>query len=150
MKIKQTLLLWTLLFSLCGSFFAASVTVSAESCDGVDTSIIHCDKNTKLVCADGTAPAADGKCTDGSSPTADVTTTGVWSLLLIVINFLTAGISVVAIGGIAYAAVLYASAGGSVEQVKKAVKIIMNIIAGAVMYALAWSLLNWLIPGGAF
>ena len=149
MKIKQTLLLLTLILSLCGSFFVAGA-VSAAQCAGVETSVIECDDNAK--CADGSTVDADtGKCADGKSPvTTDVKDTGVWSLLLIVINIMTAGIGVVALGGIAYAAVIYASAGGSVEKVRQAIKIIMNVVIGAVMYAIAYSLLNWLIPGGAF
>jgi hypothetical protein len=70
--------------------------------------------------------------------------------LILVINILTAGVGIAAIGGIVYGAVLYTTAGGSQEQVKKAISIITNVVIGIVAYALMWALLNFLIPGGVF
>jgi hypothetical protein len=69
---------------------------------------------------------------------------------LLAINILTAGVGVAAVGGIVYGAVLYTSAGGSQEQVKKAVGIITNVVIGVVAYALMFSVLNFIIPGGLF
>ncbi len=80
----------------------------------------------------------------------DVEDNGVWKLLLIAINLLTAGIGVVAVGGIVYASILYASAEDKNEQVSQAKQIITNVVIGLVMFILMWSLLNFIIPGGVF
>jgi hypothetical protein len=49
-----------------------------------------------------------------------------------------------------YGAVLYTSAGGNQEQVKKARTIFTNVAIGIIAFAAMWSLLNWLVPGGVF
>jgi len=76
--------------------------------------------------------------------------TGVWSLLLTVINIMTAGVGVLALAGIIYGAVLYTSAGGNPEQVKKARTIFTNVVIGVIAFAAMYTLLNFLVPGGVF
>ncbi len=128
---KQTkLFVATVLASALVFVFAASFVspVAAAECDGVDTAIISCEKND--------AEGAEG--------------TAVWRLLIMVINILTAGIGVLALAGIVYGSILYTSAGGSPEQVKKAMGIIQNVIIGVVAYAGMYALLQFLIPGGVF
>ena len=98
-----------------------------------------CETNTSIIKCDNVDVTKDG-----------VQNTGLWSLLLTAINLLTAGVGVVAIAGIIYASILYTSAGGSQEQVKKAMGIITNVVIGIVAYALMYSGLNFLIPGGIF
>ena len=166
MKIKQTILLVTLFLG----FFSFFVTTpaSAATCGGVETSIIDCDQTG--ICKDGTSPYegiepktdkeraqyfADndhyyGKCKDGSTPDTSTDQNGIWGILFLVINILTAGIGVVAVGGIVYGSILYASAGGSADQVKKARTIIINVVIGIVAYALMYALLNFIVPGGVF
>lgn len=131
MKIKQTIKTLVVGALLLVSGFALMVPTptSAESCGGVQTAIIHCDQTGK-----------------GS----DVSNTGVWGVLLLAINILTAGVGIAAVGGIIYGAIMYTSAGGSPEQVKKAMTIITNVVIGVVAYALMFSVLNFLIPGGLF
>lgn len=103
-------------------------TASTDGCAGVETSIIKCD-------------AANG---------GDLKDNGVWALLLIAINILTAGIGIAAVGGIVYGAVLYTSAGDKAEQVKKAIGIITNVVIGVLAYVAMYALLQFLIPGGVF
>lgn len=93
-----------------------------QSCGNADTSIISCD--------------------DGVD--------GVWALLMIAINILTAGVFIAAIGGVVYGSILYTSAGGNQEQVKKARTILTNVVIGMVAFAMMFALLQWLIPGGLF
>lgn len=128
MRLKQTARIITLaaVFALGGLLFAGPA-VAAE-CGSVQTSIINCEQ--------------DG----GSTPQE----TGVWGILLLVINILTAGVGVVAVGGIVYASILYISAGGSGEQTKKALGIIANVVIGVLAYALMYAVLNFLVPGGLF
>jgi len=139
MKIKQTIktlvagffvLALVAVASPAASTFAAADTPGNNGC-GVDTAIITCT-DTVDVRQDG------------------VENTAVWGLLLLAINILSAGVGVVAIGGVVYGSILYTSAGGNPEQVKKAMGIITNVVIGVVAYALMFSVLNFLIPGGLF
>lgn len=127
MKIKQTLLTFAAI-TMIGSFVFAGTTVLAqEQCAGVDTSIIKCD--------------------DAGDSTQE---TGVWYLLIIALNILTAGVGIAAVGGLVYAAVLYASARESADQVQKAKTIIRDVVIGLVAYAGMYLIINFLIPGGIF
>lgn len=133
MIVKQKIkVLFISLAVILGSL-SSSVLISKSSyadCGGVPTAIINCGQ-------------------DGSDNT-NIKSSGIWGILLIVINILTAGIGIAAVGGIAYGSVLYASAGGSPDQVKKARGIITNVVIGIIAYALMYSLLNFIIPGGIF
>ena len=111
----------------------ANVQASCEPakqkcCGNVATSIIQCDQ-------------------DGGDKIEE---TGVWGILIIAINILIAGVGVLALAGIIYGSVLYTSAGGSAEQVKKAMGIFTNVVIGVLAFAAMWVLLNFLVPGGAF
>ena len=74
----------------------------------------------------------------------------IYKLLIGVLNILTAGIGIAAVGGIAYGALLYTTAENKPEQTKKAIGIITNVVIGLVAYALMYVFLNFLIPGGVF
>ena len=99
-------------------------------CGGVTTAIINCEQ------------------TGGDD--APIEETGAWGILLLAINILTGLIALAAVLGIVYASIMYASAGGSVEQTKKAMGIITNVVIGIVAYALMYAGINFLIPGGIF
>lgn len=90
------------------------------------------------------------KCNNVDVSKGDYKNTGLWSILITVINILTVGVGVVALGGIVYGSVLYTSAGGNQEQVKKAMGIFTNVVIGVIAFAGMWALLNFLIPGGVF
>lgn len=111
-----------------------------------------------------TAIAAD--CTDdahccGGQPTSGIIScpqdggggakeSGVWGVLLIALNILTAGIGILAVGAIVFAAILYSSSQDDASQVKHAKDIIKNVVIGLVVYGAMYLLLNFLIPGGIF
>jgi len=147
MKIKQTILVFALLIGfssffvapfvsaaagdICGSgIYAKTLTEGQSCCAGKPTSIISCD-------------VTGGR-------TKDPTQTGIWALLILVLNILTAGVIVAALGGVVYGSILYTTAGGSPDQVKKARTIIGNVIVGILVYALMYSFMNFIIPGGLF
>ena len=69
-------------------------------------------------------------------------------LIKIAITVLTVLIGIVATGGIAYAAVLYASARDNQSQVTESITIIRNIVIGLLLYGFTIVIINWLIPGG--
>lgn len=93
-----------------------------------------------------------GKCKDGSvpQPSEGIKASGVWGILLLVLNILVAGVGIAAVAGIVYASILYTSAGGNAEQTKKAMTMITNVVIGVVAFALMYAGLNFLIPGGLF
>lgn len=70
------------------------------------------------------------------------------SLITIAVSVLSVLIGIVAVGGIAYAAILYASASDDQKKVSEARTIIRNIIIGLLLYGFTIAIINWLIPGG--
>lgn len=129
--------------------------------------ITHIVKYSIVVCAlfivpvlalSSTVSAADLECSvlpDSICGEAkdDVNTaedSAIWSILKLVINIMTAGVAVLAVGGLVWGAILYTSAGGSQEQIKKALDVIRNVVIGIIAFALMWAFLTWLIPGGVF
>jgi len=103
-------------------------TIEGDGCGGIKTAIIKCDQDNS----------------------GDLEDNGVWGLLIIVLNILTAGVGIVAVGGIVYGAVLYTTAEDKADQVKKATDIITNVVIGLIAFALMWAGLNFIVPGGVF
>ncbi|NLA43323.1 hypothetical protein GX865_04205 [Candidatus Saccharibacteria bacterium] len=102
-------------------------TGSTNTCGGVDTAILKCSQK-------------------GAS--SDITDSGFWGILQIVLNIMVIGVGVGAVGGFVYAGILYASAGDSQEQVKKALDTIRNVVIGLVLFAVMFIAVNYLVPGG--
>lgn len=102
----------------------------AASCGGHSTAIISCDQN--------------------SNDPKKVEETGVWGVLILAINILTAGVGVLALAGLVYGGILYISSGGSPEQVKKARTVFTNVVIGVVAFGGMFALLNFIVPGGVF
>lgn len=103
---------------------AKSGDSSSKDCpDGVKTAMFGCVKD-------------DGK----GEP--------VFKLLGMVINIMTFGIGSLAVFGIVFSGFQYASARDNEAQVKKAKERITNIVIGLVVYAVAYAVISWLLPGG--
>lgn len=119
--------------SICGALTLAPVAHAVyTSCgDGVKTAIIDCGSGVN----------------NNSSSVKD---NAIWHLLILTLNIMLAGVGVLAVAGVVWAAFLYVTAADSAEQVKKAKGIITNVVIGLVAFGLMWSGLNWLIPGGIF
>lgn len=131
MRIKQTFLTLAAAITMgILAFGSAPVAFAQEECAGVETAIISCDQ------------------TGGSDAATEES--GVWGLLLLALNILTAGVGIAAVGGIVWAAILYSGASDNMDQVKQAKEIIKNVAIGLVAYALMYLVLNFLIPGGIF
>ena len=81
-------------------------------------------------------------CSDGAGLGA------IASMIKLAITILTAIVGIVAVGGLTYAAVLYASARDNQGQVQSAIAIIRNVIIGIAMYGFMVAIINWLVPGG--
>lgn len=89
-------------------------------------------------------------CPNGQENPNQLDQTGFWKFLLTTITILTSLIVIVAVGGIVYGAIMYASAGDNEGQVQQAKTIIRDVILGIVVYAAMWSFAQYLIPGGIF
>ncbi len=89
-------------------------------------------------------------CRDNLSRNDQVDSSGIWHIFKMVLKALTAIIGLIAIASIIVAGLIYATAQDSSEKVALAKKIIMNTIAGVILYALLLPITNWLIPGGIF
>ena len=70
------------------------------------------------------------------------------NLIKLTISVMTVLIGITATGGLAYAAVLYASAQDDQGKVNSAITIIRNIVIGILLYGFTIAIINWLIPGG--
>ncbi len=90
------------------------------------------------------------KCENVDVDKEGVQNTGLWSILLLVINIMTVGVGVLALAGVVYGGILYTSAGGSSEQIKKAKTIFTNVVIGIIAFGGMYALLNFLVPGGVF
>lgn len=95
----------------------------AASCAGADTSVISCD---------------------GEGSTALI------NIVKQVIQILTAGVGVAAVGAVIFGAVLYTTSEGSPDKVKKAREIWTNTVIGLLMFAFMVTITNFIIPGGVF
>lgn len=102
---------------------------AVSKCGGVETALLSCKQDNKG---------------------ANVKDNAIWAILIIILNILTAGVGILAVAGIVYGSILYTTAEDKADQVKKATDIITNVIIGLVAYALMWSFLNFIIPGGIF
>lgn len=72
----------------------------------------------------------------------------VMGLLIMTVWIMTAGVGVLAVGGIVWGAILYTTAGGNQEKTKKAIEIIRNVVIGLLLYVFMFAIVNFLIPGG--
>ena len=104
-----------------------------------------------------TPVSAANECPDGSVPTSilgedgcasdDGAGSGIMDLLTTTVNIMSVGAAILAAVGIAFSGIQYISAGGSEEQVRKSKRRIFEIVIGMIVYALAYGLLAWLLPG---
>ena len=75
---------------------------------------------------------------------------GVFTILNTVIDIFSIGVGILSVVGIMVVGTQYLTAKGNEEQTKKAKRRLIEIIIGIVVYALLWSLINFLLPGGNF
>ena len=102
--------------------------LAMADCAGVPTAILSCPSQF-----------------DGSG---GIEKSGLMGILTVVVNIMAAIVGIVAIGAFVYAGILYASAGDSQEQVKKARDIIRNTVIGIVLFVALYSIANFIVPGG--
>ena len=74
----------------------------------------------------------------------------VFMILQWVLAILTGGVAIAAVAAFVWAGIMYSSAGGSADMVKKAKDIMTQTVIGLVAFAAIALVLTWLIPGGVF
>lgn len=112
-----------------GAVAKCDSNATTQCCAGVDTAILACNQK-----AGATKPEDNA----------------IWGILMLVLNIMTAGVGILAVGGIVYGSILYASAGDKAEQTKKAIGVITNVVIGIAAYGLMYLILNFIVPGGIF
>lgn len=113
------------------SLFGVGVLVGATSVQAVECSVLP-----SSIC--------------GASDSSNLEDSGIWKLLVLIIRIMTIGVGIVAVAALTYAGFLYTTAQDSSEQTKKAKTMIASTVIGLLLYALMWSLLQYLVPGGVF
>ena len=73
---------------------------------------------------------------------------GVFTILNLVVDVLSMGVGILGVIGIVVVGINYLSAKGSPEQVERSKKRLLAIVIGLVAYALLYSGVQWLMPGG--
>ncbi len=73
---------------------------------------------------------------------------GIEDILKLILNILVYGLGAAAVLGVIIAGIQYMTARDDVAQVAKAKKRLIEIVIGLVAWALMFTVLNWLIPGG--
>lgn len=137
---KLSVALAAIIFCLVGLGFCGSGAYAA-TCGGVEVSVLGCD----------TQPTGGGANNSGGAANSDdIQNSGVWKLLELILNIMSGLVLVLAVGGIVYAAIMYASAQDNASQVQQAIENIRNVVIGLVLYILMYALLQFLIPGGIF
>jgi len=132
MNIKQKIIMLMIVTLTSFGFVSLSgASVEAAKCGSAETSIITCE-------------ASD------DSENKDIKQNAIWQVLLLVLNIMTGGVGVLAVAGIAYGGILYASSSDKPEQTKKGISVITNVVIGIIAYAFMFLLLNFLVPGGIF
>ena len=75
---------------------------------------------------------------------------GVYTVLNLVVDILTIGAGILGVIGITVVGIQYLTAGGNEQQTAKAKRRMAEIIIGLIAYAVLYSVLQWLLPGGKF
>ncbi len=96
------------------------------------------------VMAVGCDPSAEG-CVDTSILPGDW---DIEKILKLVLNVVVYGLGVAAVLGVVIAGIMYMTARDNEAQATAARKRLIEIAIGLVAWALMFSVLNWLIPGG--
>jgi hypothetical protein len=140
MNIKQTIRNLV----LGGLFFASVLTATVVPSAPLSAA---CDSNSKNCC--GGVETAIISCTQTGGGDS-VENTGLWGILILTINIMIAGVGVLALAGFVYGGILYTTAGGNPEQVKKARMVFTNVVIGVIAFGGMFALLNFIVPGGVF
>ena len=108
----------------------------------------------------GAPPASSNSCPDNQGDCAKTTSfsfagcgstdVGIKCLFVEILAFLSVGVGIAVVGGIAIGGITYATSQGNPAGTQKGIMIITNAIIGLILYLLMFALLQFLVPGGVF
>ena len=99
-------------------------------------------------CTDGSGQGDCAKTTAFSFGDCKTTNVGIKCLAVEVLRFLSVGVGLAVVGGVAAGGIVYATAQGSPGKTQSGIKIITNSILALILYLLMFAILQFLIPGG--
>lgn len=73
---------------------------------------------------------------------------GIYKILNVALQTLTYGVGILGVLGLVVVSIQYITAGGNDQQIAKAKERIVQIVIGLAIYAVMFTLLQWLLPGG--
>lgn len=104
--------------------------------------LMHTQCSYAATKCDGVITLFDWQCSGASN--------GILALVVTFLNWMAAGVAAAVLAGIVYGSIIYATAAGDESKAKHGIEIIRNAVIALVLYALMWSFLQFLIPGGLF
>ena len=156
MKVKIKQIAYTVGFGVISmSVIVAGISVFSITAHAAPASNNECPQGSTGP-VNGVACSGDKKC--GGVKTALISCTesggdgvqqsGILGILKLVVRVLAIGVGVVAVAGIGWGAIQYATAQDNAGQINEAISVIRNVIIGLVAFALMTVLLNFSVPGG--
>lgn len=139
MSIKQKLALGFTSFALI--FMGAVTPVHAAEGDAGPTNPTDTPSTSAESDADCTSILPGEWCDEDSG-------NGVFEILNLVLNIMTAGIGIIATIGLIIVGIQWMTARDKEDQIVKAKSRLQNIVIGILVWGLLWLFLSWLIPGG--
>ena len=73
---------------------------------------------------------------------------GIFSILNVVLNVMTAGVGILAVIGFVITGIQYLTARDNDGQIAKAKMRMLQIVIGLFVYTTMWAILSWILPGG--
>lgn len=104
---------------------------------------------TSVECKDTNNPGDCAK-TAFKFGTCDNSSTGIRCVVVEILTFLSIGVGLAVVAGIATGGIVYATSEGNPSKAQKGITIITNSVLGLVLYLLLYVILNFLVPGGVF
>jgi len=158
MNIKIFKRVSTLLL-LAASFAVINVGV-IQATPLMDNNIISTTSTNKpLACGSGTSDSADcsNECGNAANQASNCTTDckqvnaqqcGIIKWLVLVINFLAAGVGIIVVTMIIIGGIEYTTSADNPQQVANARKKIINALLALVSFIFLYAFLNFIVPGG--
>ena len=117
---KKVIILLVLCLAVVCSLFCIQA-VFADSCGGVNTSVLSCGDNEEKA---------------------------IYHIIKVIIDILSVGVGIVGVIGISWVGIRYLTSGGDSQKATKARSRLFEICIGLALYALLYGVIVWLLPGG--
>lgn len=153
-KINKTIYIMLGLLSAGLILLAPVNPVGAVTADGSSSSSSQTQK--KQSAKKTTKPATKSNAGCGSIQTQVISCSDkvggnpIYSLLIMLVNFLAVGVGIAVVIGVLMGGYKYITSNGNAGQVEDAKKTIANAIIALFLFAFMYAFINFLVPGGVF